>query len=76
MREGIDPLADLYPSCFDPVYRQPLKVGVCQQVMAQHPELTRNRIKLLLKKYTQSLPYWESLKAGAARTSRRCHDRR
>jgi ProP effector len=67
MREGIELLADLYPSCFNRVYRRPLKVGVCEQVMAQHPELSRNRIKRLLKKYTQSPPYWESLKAGAAR---------
>jgi sRNA-binding protein len=38
-----------------------------RRVIAQHPELSRHRIKRLLKKYAQSSAYWEGLKAGAAR---------
>jgi ProP effector len=49
------------------VNRLPLKIGVCEEVLAKHPGLSRHRIKRLLKKYTQSPAHWRSLKAGAAR---------
>jgi sRNA-binding protein len=67
MREGLDLLADLYPHCFDRLNRRPLKVGICEEVIAQHPELSRCRIKRLLKKYTQSPAYCSALKAGMPR---------
>ena len=52
MREGLDLLADLYPHCFDRENRRPLKVGICEEVIAQHPELgvhVREAIELLLQ---------------------------
>ena len=67
MREGLDLLADLYPHCFDRMNRRPLKVGICEEVIAEHPELSRHRIKRLLKEYTQHELYWSTLKAGTPR---------
>ena len=67
MREGLDPLADLYPHCFDRMNRRPLKVGICEEIIAQHPEMSRHRIKRLLKEYTQHELYWSTLKAGTPR---------
>jgi sRNA-binding protein len=67
MREGLDLLADLYPNCFDRMNRRPIKVGICEEVIAQHPELSRHRIKRLLKEYTQHELYWSTLKAGTPR---------
>jgi sRNA-binding protein len=67
MREGLDLLADLYPHCFDRMNRRPLKVGVCEEVTAQHPELSRHRVKRLLQEYTQHEPYWSTFKAGTPR---------
>jgi sRNA-binding protein len=67
VREGLDLLADLYPHCFDRPNRRPLKVGVCEEVIAQHSELSRHRIKRLLKEYTQHELYWSTLKAGTPR---------
>jgi sRNA-binding protein len=45
----------------------PLKVGICEEVIAQHPELSRHRIKRLLKEYTRHELYWSTLKAGTPR---------
>ena len=67
MREGLDLLVDLYPRCFDRVKRRPLALGVREQIITQHAELSRNRIKRLLKRYVQCEVYWSALKAGAAR---------
>jgi sRNA-binding protein len=67
MREGLDLLADLYPHCFDRMNRRPLKVGICEEVIARHPELGRRRIKRLLKNYTQSLAYCSAVKTGTPR---------
>jgi sRNA-binding protein len=67
MREGLDLLADLYPHCFDRMNRRPVKVGICEEVIAQHPELSRHWIKRLLKDYTQHELYWSTLKAGTPR---------
>jgi sRNA-binding protein len=67
MREGLDLLADLYPHCFDRLNRRPLKVGICEEVIAQHPELGWRRIKRLLKNYTQSPAYCSVVKAGTPR---------
>jgi sRNA-binding protein len=67
VRERLDLLADLYPHCFNRLNRRPLKVGVCEEVITQHSELSRHRIKGLLKEYTQHELYWSTLKAGTAR---------
>src|SRR5215470_18885065 len=67
MREGLDLLVDLYPRCFDRVKRRPLALGVREQIITQHAELSRNRIKRLLKRYVQCEVYWSALNAGAAR---------
>ena len=67
MREGLDLLAGLYPHCFGRENRRPLKVGICEEVIAQHPEMSRHRIKRLLKEYTQHELYWSTLKAGTPR---------
>jgi ProP effector len=67
MHEGIDLLAELYPRCFCRTNRRPLKIGVCEEVISQHPEMSRHRIKRLLKTYTQSPEYWSTLTGGAPR---------
>jgi ProP effector len=67
MHEGIDLLAELYPHCFCSTNRRPLKIGVCEEVISQHPEMSRHRIKRLLKTYTQCSEYWSTLTAGAPR---------
>ena len=42
MHEGIDLLAELYPRCFCRTNRRPLKIGICEEVISQHPEMSRN----------------------------------
>ena len=58
MHEGIDLLAEPYPRCFCSTNRRPLKIGVCELVISQRPEMSRHRIKRLLKTYTQCPEYW------------------
>src|SRR5215470_1179630 len=67
MHEGLDLLAELYPRCFCRTNRRPLKIGVCEEVISQHPEMSRHRIKRLLKTYTQCSEYWSTLTAGTPR---------
>ena len=67
MHEGIDLLAELYPRCFCSANRRALKIGVCEEVISQHPEMSRRRIKRLLRKYTQSPKYWLALTGGTPR---------
>jgi sRNA-binding protein len=67
MHEGIDLLAELYPRCFCRTNRRPLKIGACEEVISQQPEMSRHRIKRLLKTYTQSPEYCSTLAAGAPR---------
>jgi ProP effector len=67
MHEGIDLLAELHPRCFCRTNRRPLKIGISEEFMSQHPEMSRHRIKRLLKEYTQSTEYWSTLTAGAPR---------
>ena len=66
MHEGIAQLAELYPDCFRRP-RQPLKIGIHNDIIAQHPELRASLIASALKTYTRSLGYLEMLKAGTAR---------
>ena len=66
MHEGIAQLAELYPSCFRRP-RQPLKIGIHNDIIARHPELRPSLIASALKTYTRSLGYLETLTAGAAR---------
>ena len=66
MHEGIPQLAELYPSCFRQL-RQPLKIGIRNDIVARHPELRPSLIASALKTYTRSLSYLETLKAGSAR---------
>ena len=66
MHEGIPQLAELYPSCFRQP-RQPLKIGIHNDIVARHPELRPSLITRALKTYTRSLGYLETLTAGAAR---------
>jgi ProP effector len=69
MHEGIDQLATLYPLCFFREYelRRPLKIGIREDIIAQHPELQPSVIVSALQNYTRGVPYWSTLKAGAAR---------
>jgi ProP effector len=67
MHEGIELLAKLYPRCFCLTNRRPLKIGVFEEVISRHPEMSRHRIKRLLKTYAQSPEYWSTLTAGAPR---------
>jgi ProP effector len=66
MHEGITELAELYPNCFRQP-RQPLKIGMHNDVIARHPELRPSLIASALKAYTRSLGYLETLKAGTPR---------
>ena len=66
MHEGIAQLAELYPSCFRQP-RQPLKIGIHNDIIARHPELRPSLIASALKMYTRSPGYLETLEAGAAR---------
>jgi len=67
--EGVDQLATLYPLCFfrEHELRQPLKIGIREDIIAQHPELQPSVIVSALQNYTRCVPYWSTLKAGAAR---------
>ena len=67
MHEGIDLLAELYPRCFSRTNRRPLKIGVCEEVISQHLEMSRHGIKHLLKTYTQRPEYWSTLTVGTPR---------
>ena len=66
MQESIALLAELYPNCFRQP-RQPLNIGIHNDVIARHPELRPNLIASALKAYTRSLGYLKTLKAGSAR---------
>jgi sRNA-binding protein len=67
MHEGINLLAELYPRCFCRTNRRPLKVGIYEEVISRHPEMSKPQIKRLLKEYTQSPEYWSTLAAGTPR---------
>jgi ProP effector len=69
MNGGVDLLATLYPLCFFRAHelRRPLKIGTREDIIAQHPELQPGVIASALQIYTRCVPYWSSLKAGAAR---------
>ena len=69
MHEGVNQLATLYPLCFfrEHELRQPLKIGIREDIIAQHPELQPSVIVSALQNYTRCVPYWSTLKAGAAR---------
>jgi sRNA-binding protein len=66
MHEGIAQLAELYPDCFRRP-RQPLKIGIHNDIIAQHPELRASLIAIALKTYTRSLGYLEMLGADRPR---------
>jgi sRNA-binding protein len=68
MHEGVDQLATLYPLCFfrEHELRRPLKIGIREDIIAQHPELQPSVIVSALQNYTRCVPYWSTLKAGAA----------
>jgi len=69
MHEGVNQLATLYPLCFfrEHELRRPLKIGIREDIVAQHPELQPSVIVSALQNYTRCVPYWSTLKAGAAR---------
>jgi ProP effector len=69
MHEGVDLLATLYPLCFFRAgeLRRPLKIGTREDIIAQHPELQPGVIESALQIYTRCVPYWSTLKVGAAR---------
>jgi ProP effector len=69
MHEGVDQLATLYPLCFfrEHELRRPLKIGIREDIIAQHAELQPSVIVSALQNYARCVPYWSKLKAGAAR---------
>ena len=69
MHDGVDLLATLYPLCFFRAHelRRPLKIGTREDIIAQHPELQPGVIESALQIYTRCVPYWSTLKVGAAR---------
>jgi ProP effector len=66
MQEGIAQLAELYPNCFRQP-RQPLKIGIHNDIIVRQTELQPGLIATALRTYTRSLGYLETLKAGAER---------
>jgi sRNA-binding protein len=77
--EGIDKLADLFPHCFfrRSHLRRPLKLGIHEDIVAQHPELDRTLIGRGLNAYTHSTTYWHDglvVCSGGAGTGS-CHGR-
>ena len=48
MHQGINLLVELYPRCFCRTNRRPLKVGIYEQIISQHPEMSKPQIKRLL----------------------------
>ena len=54
MHEGVEQLATLYPLCFFREYelRRPLKIGIREDIIAQHPELQPSVIVSALQTYT------------------------
>jgi ProP effector len=66
MHEGIAQPTELFPNCFRPPC-EPLKIGIHNDIIAQHPELRPSLIASALKTYTRSPGYLETLKAGSAR---------
>ena len=69
MHEGVNQLATLYPLCFfrEHELRRPLKIGIREDIVAQHPELQPSVIVSALQNHTRCVPYWSTLKAGTAR---------
>jgi len=69
MHEGVNQLAALYPLCFflAAELRRPLKIGIREDIIAQRPELQPSVIVNALQNYTRCVPYWSTLKVGAAR---------
>jgi ProP effector len=67
--KGIDKLAGLFPHCFfrRSHLRRPLKLGIHEDIIAQHPELDRTLIGRGLNAYTHSTTYWLTLSAGTPR---------
>jgi sRNA-binding protein len=49
MHEGIAQLAELYPSCFRRP-RQPLKIGIHNDIIIRHPELRPSRQRQAIRK--------------------------
>jgi ProP effector len=66
MHEGIAQLVELHPNCFRQP-RQPLKIGIHNDVIGRQMELQPGLIVSALRTYTRSVGYLETLKAGAAR---------
>jgi sRNA-binding protein len=66
MHEGVDQLTTLYPLCFfrEHELRRPLKIGIREDIIAQHPELQPSVIVSALQNYTRCVPYWSTLKAA------------
>jgi hypothetical protein len=69
MHEGVDQFATLYPLCFFRAHElcRPLKIGIREDIIAQHPELQPGVIESALQIYTRCVPYWSTLKVGTAR---------
>jgi ProP effector len=69
MHDDVDQLAALYPLCLFRAHelRRPLKIGIRDDIIAQHTELQPGLIVNALQIYTRCVAYWSTLKVGAAR---------
>jgi sRNA-binding protein len=56
MHEGINLLAEPYPRCFCRTNRRPLKVGIYEEVISQHPEMSKPQIKRACSRSTPKAP--------------------
>jgi len=52
-----------------PVFRdaQPLAIGIHKAILAAHPEIAKDALRITLKRHTASTKYLKSVSAGGAR---------
>ena len=60
-------LQQYYPNCFNKEDLKPLKVGIRDDIRAEHPEINKRALKSALKAYCGSKAYLNNLKVGNKR---------
>jgi len=60
-------LQQYYPNCFNKEDIKPLKVGIRDDIRAEHPEINKRAIKSALKAYCSNKAYLDKIKVGNKR---------
>jgi len=60
-------LPQYYPDCFNQTALKPLKIGIYEDIKAEHPEINKKIIKAALKLHCKVIPYLSILVAGSQR---------